>query len=278
MIQILLHNLKMDPLVSLHYYAPVCAIINLFFLPFVEGLEPFYQLKELGILVLVSNAAVAFLLNVAAVFLVGVASSLVLTLSGVFKVRLWLSFCFPLFLLASFDVDFDWRYSLTIVHCCLCYSIVISSRTAVGMVTSDIYFLNRRRPLTLFSIVHITIILLFLQFLACRTVWRSSSSTFVPLFSFSFYAHIVEMSYWLSPLFMFVLLFSRVWVWRNLLLSGISPSYRPNNKKMASLHRWCVHRLLSDSRLSIFTGYSFDHRFSPFLWRAGDPYAGVWWV
>jgi hypothetical protein len=84
----------MDPLVSLHYYAPVCAIINLFFLPFVEGLEPFYQLKELGVLVLVSNAAVAFLLNVAAVFLVGVASSLVLTLSGVFKVRLWLTFLF----------------------------------------------------------------------------------------------------------------------------------------------------------------------------------------
>jgi len=48
-------------------------------------LEPFYRLKELGVLVLVSNAAVAFLLNVAAVFLVGVASSLVLTLSGVFK-------------------------------------------------------------------------------------------------------------------------------------------------------------------------------------------------
>jgi len=94
MIQILLHNLKMDPLVSLHYYAPVCAIINLFFLPFTEGLQPFYQLKDLGVLVLVSNAAVAFLLNVAAVFLVGVASSLVLTLSGVFKVRVWLSLLF----------------------------------------------------------------------------------------------------------------------------------------------------------------------------------------
>ena len=96
MIQILLHNLKMDPLVSLHYYAPVCAAINLFFLPFTEGLEPFYRLKDLGVLILVSNAAVAFLLNVAAVFLVGVASSLVLTLSGVFKVSFgcpFLSYC-----------------------------------------------------------------------------------------------------------------------------------------------------------------------------------------
>jgi hypothetical protein len=85
MIQILLHNLKMDPLVSLHYYAPVCATITLFFLPFTEGSAPFYALKDLGALVLISNAAVAFLLNVAAVFLVGVGSGLVLTLAGVFK-------------------------------------------------------------------------------------------------------------------------------------------------------------------------------------------------
>jgi hypothetical protein len=35
---------------------------------------------------LVNNAAVAFLLNVAAVFLVGAGSGLVLTLAGVFKV------------------------------------------------------------------------------------------------------------------------------------------------------------------------------------------------
>lgn len=107
MIQILLHNLKMDPLTSLHYYAPVCAAINLFILPFTEGLAPFRDLAALasgsldstslttgvgmgplGVLALfVSNASVAFLLNVAAVFLVGVGSGLVLTLAGVFKVR-----------------------------------------------------------------------------------------------------------------------------------------------------------------------------------------------
>lgn len=85
MIQVLLHNLKMDPLVSLHYYAPVCATINLLLLPFTEGLAPFYELPKLGAAVLLSNAAVAFLLNVAAVFLVGVGSGLVLTLAGVFK-------------------------------------------------------------------------------------------------------------------------------------------------------------------------------------------------
>jgi len=88
MIQILLHNLKMDPLVSLHYYAPVCALINVIFLPFTEGLAPFYELQKIGAAVLLSNASVAFLLNVAAVFLVGVASGLVLTLAGVFKVSL----------------------------------------------------------------------------------------------------------------------------------------------------------------------------------------------
>lgn len=85
MIQILLHNLKMDPLVSLHYYAPVCAAINLVFLPFTEGLAPFRELGKIGAVVMISNASVAFFLNVAAVFLVGVASGLVLTLAGVFK-------------------------------------------------------------------------------------------------------------------------------------------------------------------------------------------------
>ncbi|KAG6864506.1 hypothetical protein C0991_009020 [Blastosporella zonata] len=85
LIQILLHNLKMDPLVSLHYYAPVCAVINLCILPFTEGLAPFRELPSIGPFILLTNAAVAFLLNVAAVFLVGVGSGLVLTLAGVFK-------------------------------------------------------------------------------------------------------------------------------------------------------------------------------------------------
>jgi hypothetical protein len=85
MIEILLHGLKMDPLVSLHYYAPVCAILNLAVIPLTEGLAPFYAAWELGPLILLSNALVAFFLNVAAVFLIGVGSGLVLTLAGVFK-------------------------------------------------------------------------------------------------------------------------------------------------------------------------------------------------
>ncbi|KAJ3837757.1 triose-phosphate transporter family-domain-containing protein [Lentinula raphanica] len=85
MIEILLHGLKMDPLVSLHYYAPVCAFLNLLALPFTEGFAPFFELARIGPFILITNAAVAFLLNVSAVFLVGAASGLVLTLTGVFK-------------------------------------------------------------------------------------------------------------------------------------------------------------------------------------------------
>ena len=51
MIEILLHGMKMNPLVSLHYYAPVCALINLLVLPFTEGLEPFYEIMRVGYVV-----------------------------------------------------------------------------------------------------------------------------------------------------------------------------------------------------------------------------------
>jgi hypothetical protein len=93
----------MDPLCSLHFYAPVrpstpckkslahpiqvCAIINACFLPFTEGLAPFREFMRVGPLIMLSNASVAFGLNVAAVFLIGAAGGLVLTLAGVFKVR-----------------------------------------------------------------------------------------------------------------------------------------------------------------------------------------------
>lgn len=54
----------MDPIVSLHYYAPVCAVINACILPFIEGMEPFYNLHRVGLLVLLTNAGMAFALNV----------------------------------------------------------------------------------------------------------------------------------------------------------------------------------------------------------------------
>ena len=58
----------MDPIVSLHYYAPVCAVINAFIIPFTEGLEPFYALHKVGLLVLFTNAGMAFALNVSRPF------------------------------------------------------------------------------------------------------------------------------------------------------------------------------------------------------------------
>ncbi|KAL7006547.1 hypothetical protein EMMF5_003968 [Cystobasidiomycetes sp. EMM_F5] len=85
-IQKLLHGLKMDPLVSLYYFAPVCAALNFVLLLTYEGLGPVYSSwSQLGPIILITNAACAFCLNVAVVFLIGCASSLVLTLSGVLK-------------------------------------------------------------------------------------------------------------------------------------------------------------------------------------------------
>ena len=79
-------NYKMDPLVSLYYYAPVCAMMNILVALVVE--VPAFDsndLAKVGVFTLVGNAAVAFLLNVASVFLIGKTSSLVLTLCGVLK-------------------------------------------------------------------------------------------------------------------------------------------------------------------------------------------------
>ncbi|EEP82389.1 Cas4p protein [Uncinocarpus reesii 1704] len=77
---------KMDPLVSLYYFAPVCAVMNFVVALFVEiprcGLA---DIQKAGLITLLANGMVAFLLNVAVVFLIGKTSSLVLTLCGVLK-------------------------------------------------------------------------------------------------------------------------------------------------------------------------------------------------
>ncbi|KAF3045090.1 hypothetical protein E8E12_008431 [Didymella heteroderae] len=77
---------KMDPLVSLYYYAPACAVMNTMVLIFTELPQlTMSDINRVGGLTLVANAGVAFLLNVSVVFLIGKTSSLVLTLSGVLK-------------------------------------------------------------------------------------------------------------------------------------------------------------------------------------------------
>ncbi|KAJ0117748.1 triose-phosphate transporter [Diaporthe amygdali] len=77
---------KMDPLVSLYYYAPVCAVMN-FLLVWYTEMETFKMddFVRVGPVVLVINASVAFMLNIASLFLIGKTSSLVMTLTGIFK-------------------------------------------------------------------------------------------------------------------------------------------------------------------------------------------------
>jgi hypothetical protein len=57
-----------------------------------EGLAPLYSLHKVGLFTLLFNGLVAFSLNVAGVFLIDSAGSLVLTLSGVFKDILLITF------------------------------------------------------------------------------------------------------------------------------------------------------------------------------------------
>lgn len=73
LIQVMLSSegLKMDPLVGLYYYAPVCAVMNMFV---ALGSEvPKFEMQhfwDAGPLMLILNALVAFMLNIASVCLV----------------------------------------------------------------------------------------------------------------------------------------------------------------------------------------------------------------
>lgn len=63
---------KMDPLVSLYYFAPLCAVMNFCVAAVIE--IPFIKLDEIyhvGLTLLLANAIIAFALNVSVVFLVG---------------------------------------------------------------------------------------------------------------------------------------------------------------------------------------------------------------
>ena len=62
---------KMDPLVSLYYFAPICAFMNfcvaaIFEIPRIQMADVYY----VGPWILLANAMVAFALNVSVVFLV----------------------------------------------------------------------------------------------------------------------------------------------------------------------------------------------------------------
>ena len=62
---------KMDPMVSLYYFAPACAVINGIITLFIEVPKmSMTNIYDLGLLTLVSNGFVAFCLNVSVVLLV----------------------------------------------------------------------------------------------------------------------------------------------------------------------------------------------------------------
>jgi hypothetical protein len=88
LIQILLSDSgqKMDPLVSLYYYAPVCTAMN-FLVAAATEFRSFSvdDIWKVGVGTLVLNAMLAFLLNGSSVFLIGKTSGLVMTLCGVLK-------------------------------------------------------------------------------------------------------------------------------------------------------------------------------------------------
>ncbi|OBT85336.1 hypothetical protein VE02_05982 [Pseudogymnoascus sp. 03VT05] len=77
---------KMDPLVSLYYFAPVCTVFNgLIALAWEVPKVSMEEVHKVGLHNFALNAMVAFALNVSVVFLIGKTSSLVLTLCGVLK-------------------------------------------------------------------------------------------------------------------------------------------------------------------------------------------------
>lgn len=87
LVNMLMKSLKLDPLSSLYYVAPVCAVcIGIPCLYFEASQLPYERmLTSSFILVLLFNGLVAFSLNVAVVFLISNSSALVLTLAGIMK-------------------------------------------------------------------------------------------------------------------------------------------------------------------------------------------------
>jgi len=84
---VLLKELKLDPLTSLYHIAPPCAfLIGALCLYFEAAELPWERiLTPLFGTVLIANGLVAFALNVAVVMLIGNTSALVLTLAGIVK-------------------------------------------------------------------------------------------------------------------------------------------------------------------------------------------------
>lgn len=84
---VLLKNLKLDPLSSVYYIAPLCSLlIGIACLIFEASHLPLDRMMEPSFMgTLLINGAVAFALNIAVVLLISNTSALVLTLAGIVK-------------------------------------------------------------------------------------------------------------------------------------------------------------------------------------------------
>ncbi|KAJ2992705.1 hypothetical protein NUW58_g2078 [Xylaria curta] len=77
---------KMDPLVSLYYFAPICAAMNgIVALIWEVPRVSLGEVYNVGLVTFFFNGLCAFLLNVSVVFLIGKTSAVVMTLCGVLK-------------------------------------------------------------------------------------------------------------------------------------------------------------------------------------------------
>ncbi|KAF7538900.1 hypothetical protein G7Z17_g12535 [Cylindrodendrum hubeiense] len=77
---------KMDPLVSLYYFAPICALMNgVVALIWEVPRCSMDEVYNVGLFTFFLNGLCAFMLNVSVVFLIGKTSAVVLTLCGVLK-------------------------------------------------------------------------------------------------------------------------------------------------------------------------------------------------
>ncbi|KAJ3077353.1 hypothetical protein HDU98_000003 [Podochytrium sp. JEL0797] len=87
LVQQLLKDYKMDPMVSLYHFAPVCAVMNAIACLIVEGRSlSFLEFQtNVGFPILLANCSIALCLNISVVFLIGKTSSLVMCLSGIGK-------------------------------------------------------------------------------------------------------------------------------------------------------------------------------------------------
>lgn len=84
---LLMKNLKLDPLSSLYYIAPLCSVfIGILCMFFEFSSLPWERMQTTDfLLIMLINGLVAFTLNVAVVLLISNTSALVLTLAGIIK-------------------------------------------------------------------------------------------------------------------------------------------------------------------------------------------------